>query len=221
MENLRDETAMIRCTLPDDLERTEEELLLTAKKLLPRLPFQEIDVLIVSEMGKQISGAGMDPNIIGRCMNAGEPEPASPRITRIAVLDLIEASHGNALGMGLADFATRRLFDKINFGDTYINCIAGLVPEKGRTPIITETDQQAVENALLTCGPKDPEMVDLVWIKNTLQLDTFFVSETLLPKIYALPDFDLITPLETLSFDSNGDIQGQFRMSSQLPVKAL
>ena len=123
--------------------------------------------------------------------------------------------------MGLADFATRRLFDKINFGDTYINCIAGLVPEKGRTPIITETDQQAVENALLTCGPKDPEMVDLVWIKNTLQLDTFFVSETLLPKIYALPDFDLITPLETLSFDSNGDIQGQFRISSQLPVKAL
>ena len=112
---------------------------------MARLPFDEIDILIVDEMGKNISGTGMDTNVIGRIMFVGENEPNRPKITRIAVLDLTEASHGNAVGIGLADFTTKNVIDKLDTKAVATNALAAMTPEKARIPVSFDTDRAVVE----------------------------------------------------------------------------
>ncbi|MCL5046713.1 MAG: nickel-dependent lactate racemase, partial [Actinobacteria bacterium] len=115
MENSKEETAKIQGLRPEEIEAGEQALLVEAKALLPKLPVEDIDVLIVDEMGKNYSGTGMDTNVIGRWRIQGVPEPDSPRVSRLVVLDLSESSHGNATGIGLADFTTRRLVSKADW----------------------------------------------------------------------------------------------------------
>ena len=136
--------------LPEALEETEARLLTEAWTLLGRIPFEFLHLLIVDELGKEISGTGMDPNVIGRMYLAPNEEPKSPRYVRILVRDLTEKTAGNAVGMGLADFSTRRLADKINFQYTYTNALTGLSPMRSKMPIIFETDRDAIEGALKT-----------------------------------------------------------------------
>jgi hypothetical protein len=207
VENVYDETAYIRAILPSDFLSEEKRLLAEAKRLMARLPFEKIDVLIIDEMGKNISGTGMDTNVIGRIMFIGEREPETPKITRIAVLDLTEESHGNAIGIGLADYTTKRLIKKVDHEAMAINAIAAMTPEKGRIPIALPTDKDAVEAALGTVGAVEPEKARLIHIKNTLEMGKLDISEALLEELKGRTDLTLIKGLGPISFDKTGNLQ--------------
>ena len=155
-------------------------------------------------MGKEISGSGMDSNVLGRRIVFGEGEPDSPRITRIAVCDLTEKSHGNAIGVGLADYTTQRLVDKIDRYQTYVNGLTSGSPERGRLPMIAEHDREAAEWALMTCGAVDTLRARLVRVKDTLHLTRFFASEALLADIEADPRLKVIGEFAPLAFDDSG-----------------
>lgn len=183
VENAYDETMMIEVVKPEDFEETDKRLLKIARENMPSLPVDKLDVLIVDEMGKDISGAGMDTNIIGRIYIDGEPEPGRPKITRIVVTDLTEKTHGNAIGIGLADFTTKKLFSKIDFDATYQNAVTSTFVLRGKIPIIAEDPRTAIEWALRTCGPIDIEKARIIRIKNTLSLGELYVSESVLEEI--------------------------------------
>lgn len=206
VENVYDETALIRAIPPSQFLVEEKRLLAKAKILMARLPFDKIDILIIEEMGKNISGTGMDTNVIGRIMFIGEREPER-KVTRIVVLDLTEESHGNALGIGLADYTTKRLMSKIDHMATATNAIAGMTPEKGRIPIALHTDKEAVDAAMKTIGAVEPEMVRIVHIKNTLEIGELDISGALLEKLEGRTDLRLMEKLGPLSFDSEENLR--------------
>lgn len=204
IENAYDQTAHIVGVPADGLEQRERELFQVAKRLMPKLPFEDIDVLIVDRMGKNISGTGMDTNIIGRRMQDFEDEPGSPRILRIVVRDLTPESEGNAVGIGLADFTTRRLVDQINHRYTYINSITGMGPQKARIPVFFDTDREVIEAALSTIGMTRPERSRMVRIKDTLRLGEVAVSEALLEHAADRDDLEVVTGPASLAFDDTG-----------------
>ncbi|MBN1106853.1 MAG: DUF2088 domain-containing protein [Deltaproteobacteria bacterium] len=207
VENVYDETAFIRAVLPARLAEEERDLLAQAKRLMARLPFEKVDVLIVDEMGKNVSGTGMDTNVIGRIMFIGEREPESPRITRIVVLDLTGESHGNAVGIGLADYTTQSLLKKIDLAATATNAITAMTPEKGRIPIALPTDREAVEAALNTIGAVRPEEAKVAHIKNTLELGELEVSAAFLYEVRKRSDLKILKDLGPLAFDQTGKIR--------------
>jgi hypothetical protein len=206
IENGYDQTAVVRAILAPHFEATELELQALSKKLAARLPFDFIHLLIVDEMGKNISGAGMDTKVIGRIMNIIEPPPQHPRILRIYVRDLHDDSYGNATGVGLADFVSRRLVNKIDPTATYINCLTGLSPESARIPITLDTDREAVEAALGTIGLVKPEEARVVRIQNTLLLEELDVSEALLPEVKQRDSLEILWGPKGLTFDNNGGL---------------
>ncbi len=181
-ENAYDETAIIKAVQPFDIEREDRQLLEWVKANMPRLPVAQIDVLIVDEFGKDISGAGMDTNIIGRMKIRGEKEPEYPDIRCIILLDLTQKSHGNAVGLGLADIITRKFFEKIDFQVTYENALTSNFLERGKMPIIAETEQLAFQYALRYSGVTK-ENAKIVRIKNTLKLDEILVSQRILDEV--------------------------------------
>ncbi|MDQ3001104.1 MAG: DUF2088 domain-containing protein [Fibrobacterota bacterium] len=165
-----------------ELETGEQELLKLAKSLAPGLPFSEIDVLVVDLVGKDISGTGMDTNVIGRLRIPGKPEPDSPRVKAIVVCDLTATTHGNALGMGLADFATRALVDKVDFRLTAKNVLASGFIERGRVPLVLADGAEALRAAIdhvFRDHPAGKPDARVVRIRSTLDLQEFWVSENL------------------------------------------
>jgi hypothetical protein len=206
VENVYDETAFVQAVLPDRFMIQEQQLLARAKTLMARLPFDRLDVLIVDEMGKEISGTGMDTNVIGRIMFIGEREPETPQITRIVVLDLTDESHGNAIGIGLADYTTKGLLSKVDHAATSTNAITAMTPEKGRMPIALNTHREAVEAALTTIGAVDPEAARVVHIKNTLEMAELDISQPLLEEIEARKDLKLLKDVGHLDFDEKGNL---------------
>jgi len=183
VENAYDETMIISAVKPEDFEREDKRLLDIARKNMPCLPVDKLDILIVDEMGKDISGAGMDTNIIGRIYIDGETEPEKPRITRIVATDLTEKAHGNAIGIGLADLTTRRLVNKIDFNATYQNAVTSTFLQRGKIPVIAEDSKTAIEWALMTCGPIDISNARIIRIKNTLSLNELYISKSILEEI--------------------------------------
>ena len=183
VENACDQTLLVRAALPEAIETVEREMLAAAQDRMPALPFGHLDVLIIDEMGKDISGVGLDPNIIGRIRVFAQEEPAWPVIKTIVVTDLTEASHGNALGMGLADIITRRLRQKIDFRATYENLVTSTFLERGKMPMVVETDRQALEVALRTSWIIPGEEPRVARIRNTLRLERMFVSRPVLEEI--------------------------------------
>ncbi|MEM2564960.1 MAG: lactate racemase domain-containing protein [Candidatus Bathyarchaeia archaeon] len=180
VENARHEIALIKALKPEEIEEEEAKLLEIAKDLMARIPFREIDVLIVDEMGKDISGVGMDTNVIGRFWASPEErEIRAPRIKRIVVLDLSEESNGNAVGIGLADLTTERLVSKIDFEATFMNCLTSTWPETAKIPPFLSNDRDAILMAIRCCGPIDPLKAKIVRIKNTLELEYMWISEGL------------------------------------------
>jgi hypothetical protein len=175
-----------------ELEPGERELLDLARSLAPALPFAELDVLVVDRMGKDVSGTGMDTNVIGRLKIPGKPEPASPRIKTIVACDLTEATHGNALGMGLADFATRALAAKVDFGLTAKNVLASGFLERGRLPLVLADAAAALRAAIdhaYRDRPGDKSQARVVRIGSTLELEEFAVSENLIAAARKLPGY--------------------------------
>ena len=183
VENAYDETMIIKGVRPEEFEETDKRLLKIARENMPSLPVDNLDLLIIDQMGKDISGAGMDTNIIGRIYIDGEPEPEKPKITRIVVTDLTEKTHGNAIGIGLADFTTRKLFEKIDFNATYQNAVTSTFVLRGKIPIIAEDSRTAIEWALRTCGPIEIENAKIIRIKDTLSLSEMYVSRSILDEI--------------------------------------
>jgi hypothetical protein len=180
VENAYDETAMIEAIAAKDFFAREPELLAIAKQNMPRLPVDDIDVLIIDQLGKNISGSGIDTNIIGRIRIDGQPEPSSPRIKSIVVRDLTPETHGNACGVGLADVVTRRLADKIDFKTTYTNIITSGFLERGKLPVVADSDEHALEIALRAAGCREPENARVIRIRDTLHLSDILVSPPVL-----------------------------------------
>lgn len=170
----------------DTLVEGEQRLLQLSRDLMPRIPVDEIDVLIIDEMGKDISGAGMDTNIIGRWMIDGEPEPESPNVKRIAILDLTPASHGNATAYGLADFMSRRLFDKIDFPVTTMNLFTSGFMQRAAMPLVFENDRETIEASIFDAfraNIDEHENARIVRIKNTLDLEHMWVTKNIADEI--------------------------------------
>ncbi|HEV8473580.1 MAG TPA: [Fe-S]-binding protein [Methylomirabilota bacterium] len=204
VENGYDETGHVEAFNADDLEAGERRLLKDAREWMARLPFSPIDVLIVEEMGKNISGAGMDTNVIGRPSNPHEPFPAEPKILWIATLDLTDESYGNAVGIGNADFTTRRLVDKIDMKPTLINAITACAPGGAKVPPTYETDREAIETALSCIGLTPPEKARVIRIRNTLMLGEIEVSEAFAPDLAKRPDLTPLGDPIPLPFDAAG-----------------
>jgi hypothetical protein len=206
VENGYDETARIEAFNAADLEAGERRLLKDAREWIARLPFSPLDVLIVEEIGKNISGSGMDTNVIGRPSNPHEPFPADPKILWIVALDLTEESYGNATGIGNADFATRRLVDKIDMKPTLINCITACTPNGAKVPATYETDREAIDTALGCIGLTPPEHARVIRIRNTLMLGEIEVSEALLPEVAKRETLTRLTDPAPLPFDVAGNL---------------
>ncbi len=203
IENSHEQTAMLRLLLPDEFLTEEPDLLAEARRMMARLPVEDIDVLIVKEMGKNFSGTGMDTNVLGRMKVEGEREPETPRIKRVVVLDLSDKSYGNALGIGLADLTTRRLIDKIDHAAMYTNVLSTSYLERGKIPIFLERDQDAISAALRAIGPVPSAMARVCVIKNTLEMETLYVSEALKAELGHLP----ATPVGALPFTDAGELK--------------
>jgi hypothetical protein len=206
VENGYDETARVEAFNAGDLEAGERRLLKDAREWMARLPFTPLDVLIVEEMGKNISGSGMDTNVIGRPSNPHEPFPSDQKILWIAALDLTEESYGNATGIGNADFTTRRLVDKIDMKPTLINCITACTPNGAKVPATFDTDREAIETALDCIGLTPPERARVIRISNTLMLGEIEVSEALLPEVARRESLTRLTDPAPLPFDAAGNL---------------
>src|SRR5881296_1227961 len=206
VENGYDETAYVEAFSAADLEAGERRLLKDSRGWMARLPFSPIDVLVVEEIGKNISGSGMDSNVIGRPSNPHEPFPNDPKILWIVALDLTEDSGGNATGLGNADFTTRRLAEKIDWKKTAINCLTACAPNGAKLPLTFESDREAVESALDCIGLTKPEQARVIRIKNTLMIGEIECSEAFLPDIQKRPDLEIIGEARPLPFDAAGQV---------------
>ena len=180
VENAYEQTALITGVEPDQFYLRDQELLNMARSLMPRLPFDDLDMLVVRRMGKCFSGTGMDTNIIGRLRIQGEPEPEHPRIKRIAVLDLDERSEGNALGIGLADFTTDRLLANIDWPVTYLNVLSTTFVLRAMAPMHFATDEETLSAAITSLGGLEKDNARVLVIDNTLDLSRIEFSAALL-----------------------------------------
>lgn len=185
VENAYDKLKIIQSFSPEEILPGEKMLIVEARKNMPSLPVDVLDVLIVEEIGKNYSGTGMDTNIIGRIKIENETEPEKPSIKKIVALDLSLATNGNAYGIGLADFITKKLFDKIDFDSTYANVIATNFFERVKIPFIANNDDEAIKMAINSCGQNENFNTRITRIKNTLNLEDVWVSKNLLKEIDA------------------------------------
>lgn len=206
IENAYEQTARIEALHPDRFESHEPELLQEARNSMARLLVHNIDLLIVEQIGKDISGTGMDTNVVGRMLLPGVPEPEEPGVRRIVCLDLTNNTHGNANGVGLADIITRRLYERIDFQATYANVFTTTFLNRANVPVIMETDRKAVEGALAVLSLEDPRQARIARIKNTLELGEIHLSETLFADAAANPDICQLGEPTTLQFDDKGKL---------------
>ncbi len=206
VENQRDETALVRGLSASDIGGpAEEELLREAARLLPRLPFDEVDVLVVDRMGKDVSGTGMDTNVINRFRIVGQAESGKPEVKTIVVMDLTKATHGNAMGIGNADFIPARLLAKVDLAATYTNAItAGSIGIlRPHLPAVLASGRDAVRAAVTMCGAPEGK-VRLAWIHDTLHAEVMGVSPALLA---ATPELEVLREPAPLPFDAQGELE--------------
>lgn len=203
VENAAHQLYHVRAVRPNRFVEADHELLQLSNRLLPRVPFDDLDVLVVRELGKNISGSGMDPNVIGMWRRTGEP-PSAPYYKRIVVLDVTAESDGNALGVGLADFTTERLVRKMDRRKSYMNALTAGALVAVRLPLVLESDREAMEVALRSAGANGaPRMA---CIRNTLALEELLVSEALLPEVAASEALEVLEEPRPLPFDADGNL---------------
>lgn len=186
------------------IEKEEEQLLIEAKSLIPGIPFEKVDVLVLDEIGKDVSGAGMDPNVTGRSSMLGRWKPF---IERIVVLDLSEKSHHNGCGIGGADITTQRFFEKMDFEVSYPNGITSHDPNSMKIPPVMPNDISAIKMALQTCMENDRDIgYRMVWMKNTLHLKSFYISRALLREAEKNPSITIEGDASPIAFNMNGNV---------------
>ncbi|RDW18610.1 lactate racemase domain-containing protein [Oceanobacillus chungangensis] len=204
VENAFDKVARIEVLKPEEVEEKETELLKLAKDLLPKLLFDQIDVLVIDQIGKNISGDGMDPNITGRY-----PTPyahGGPDVTKMVVLDLTPQTEGNANGVGTADFTTGRLVDKMDREATYANGLTSTVVGPTHISTTLPTDKQAIQAAIKTCNILDFTKAKVVRIKNTLEVSEIEVSESYLDYVKEHANIEQISEPYAFGFDDKGNL---------------
>jgi hypothetical protein len=206
LENAHDVPAEIVPLEPETILQVEPGLLEKARGLMGRLPFDQIDVLIVGELGKNYSGAGMDPNVIGRLMVETQPDFEKPTITRLAVLDVSDESHGNIVGVGFADLTTERLVSRLDPEPFRINVLTSCFLERARIPITLPTDRDVIEQALETCWRIDPAEARMVVIPNTLEVETMWVSSPLEEEVRAHPHLTRETEYLPIPISASGTL---------------
>ena len=205
VEHAYDHVAKVIVAGAADLIETDRQLLVEAKAAMPRIEFSPIDVLVIDEIGKDISGDGMDPNITGRYPT---PYPTGgPEVSKMVVLDLTEKTGGNANGVGTADFTTRRLVDKTDFQALYANGITSTVVRPNAIPTTLACDLDAIRAAVKTCNALDLSKVRLVRIKNTLQLGEIMISEAMLPDALSLANVTVCSDPFEMQFDELGNLR--------------
>lgn len=207
VENQYDRTALIDAVPPEKFVEREKELLVLAKKWMPRLPFDRVDLLIIDEIGKEISGSGLDTNVVGRkYYDHCAAEKEYPKVTRIYVRGLTEATHGNAAGIGNAEFVHRRAVEAMDREITYINCLTGNAPQGAAIPLHYDTDQKCLDVALGTIGLVEPQDARIVRIPNTLKLAEVLVSEAYQSAVDQRDDLSIVEPVKEMEFDGSGDL---------------
>lgn len=204
LENAYHETAAVEVMRAQEIGQREPELLKKAWGLYPKVFFDKLDVLILDEIGKDISGTGFDTNVLGRYHTPYAS--GGPDITRVAVLDLTDKSHGNANGIGILDLTTRRAFDKMDFEQTYPNALTSTVPISVKVPMVLKSDRQAIQAAIKTSNVLDRSTIRLVRIKNTVQLGEIEVSESLAPYAKQHPNMEVLGEPYDLHFDEKGNL---------------
>ena len=207
VENQYDRTAEIDAVPPERFVEREKELLVLAKQWMPRLPFDQVDLLIVDQMGKNISGSGMDTNVVGRkyydhCAAAKE----FPKVTRIFVRGLTPETHGNAAGIGMAEYCHQRLVDAMDVNATVINCMTGNAPSGAAVPVHFPTDRECLDQALTTVGFVKPEKAKVLRIRDTLHLGELLVSEAYGREVEARADLSVLDGPSDMTFDERDDL---------------
>lgn len=206
VENASHETCVCQAVPAEALTRIEPELLRTAKSLLRSIPFEKVDILILERMGKDISGSGMDPNIIGRSSILGR---SRPDIDCIAVLDLTDASCHNATGVGKADVITRRLYNKIDLDASYVNGLTGLDMRGMQIPVVMPNDRLAYYAALMPCwGKRWPPDVRICWMRDTMHVNRYFISESLVEEARGIGGIQVSENRFSPAFDQEGAFVG-------------
>jgi hypothetical protein len=199
IENAYDKPAKIVAVPAEDLEETEPGLLLEAKSLMPKIHFDSMDVLIVNELGKDISGDGMDPNITG---NFATPyATGGPDVRRTVVLGLTEKTHGNANGIGMADMTTKAVMNEIEWEKGYANALTSTVTDVVKLPMFLDTQELAVKAAIKTCNAFDLNKVRIVRIKNTLEIGEIWISESMMEEALKNEDIEILSDPEDLALD--------------------
>jgi hypothetical protein len=210
LEDTEHQTARIVVLRAEEVEAREEEIQAEARRLMPRLPFDEIDLLIVDRIGKNISGAGMDPNITGRGVHGYSSKlsehTVKPVIHRVYVRDLTPESHGNAIGIGMADFTTTRLAKSIDAHATGMNALTSLSINSFKIPMAFDSDREAIRLALESVPKADGRPHRVVRIKDTLNLVRVEVSESYQGDLATRSDLEVLGPARDVVFDVQGNL---------------
>ena len=204
IENGYDEVADIFVLDKNEILQREPQILQKSKSLMPRIYLDDIDVLIVKEIGKNISGTGMDTNVIGRFHT--KAASGGPNITKVGILDLSNESLGNANGVGLSDFATKKLYNKINFDYTYLNALTSTEPNSIKLPMILDNDELVIKACAKTCGILDSNKIKLVIIENTKNLNELYMSKVAYDSVVEKNKVEIISNEKEISFDEEGNL---------------
>lgn len=204
IQNAQENIGKIIGMLPQEFYKQEKQLLRESREMMGKLPFKDVDLLIVDEMGKDISGTGMDTNITGR------KDDSTMKVIHLFVRDLTPATHGNAQGIGLADFSTKRLVDKIDFNALYINSLTAHRTDSCKIPMYFDTDYEVLQIATEMAGIEDPAEYKLIWIKNTLELETVYISEAYRKRIADGDTLEITNGPVAINFNGEGNLVSPF-----------
>jgi hypothetical protein len=219
LEDGNHDTARLAAVRVEEMEQREEELQALVKTWMPRIPLQALDFLIVNQIGKLFSGAGMDPKVINRSVN-GEYNPwqNAPRVERVFLRDLNPLSYGNAVGIGMADVMHSRILKKMKKKPTYVNSITACTPAAIRIPVNFPSDRKCLEEMWRTVGKEDPMDLTMGWIRNSQDLSLMAFTQNLRPELEANPNIEVLGPAKDLEFDAKGDLADWLAAEAAMPV---
>ena len=222
VENSYGRTAGIRALGPEALLEGEKALLREARRWMPRLPFQAADILLVDEIGKNISGSGLDLNVVGRKHLWHSPaEHEVPKIRLIGIRDLSRLTHGSAVGIGTVEFCRRRALDKMDVGMTRVNALTGGFTMEAMIPLDYPTDREMLQVMLSQIGLTEPPDAKLLWIRNTMALAEVECSAAYLEGARGRQDLDILCDPRPLPFNAEGNLDDHhMQPGSRRPVVA-
>ncbi|MBL8233516.1 MAG: hypothetical protein JNL98_33780 [Bryobacterales bacterium] len=207
LEDAYHQTGQLTPVMVEEMEQKEEELLALVKSWMGRIPVPELDMLILDEIGKNISGAGMDTKVVNRGVHGQyNPWPDTPRIHRVFVRNISDLSYNNGVGLGMADVVHDRLVKRIDWTPTMINSLTASTPAAIRTPLHFASDRECLEKMWPTVGKFASEELTIAWIRNTMELSPILLSENLLPEIRRNPLLEVVGEAAEIEFDGAGDL---------------